>query len=738
MANNSIEAEGVDSLVRSLQSNNALHALLLGGNPGFTTDSAFVAAEATAKTPLRLSLMPQGVAMLLKRWMTLQLKEKLNMNTESLGMLSTSTSTRVAPGTPSKRTAANISAAGSARESINTLQSSADSHDDVSLGWKEMKEEQRRHLHAPSNQVVYDSTPSRLTRQAREDSRNGEYQSTTQTPLSFARVSTPSNISRLIPSNSAPTPIPALYGEGFSQRMGPESVSRNFNGPEPASRNYDGPEPAFRNYYGPESAFRNYNGSESTSRNDNGLSSVTMQNRYASHGNHGMKHVVPQVHKEFGTEEDWEIEKEKEKEKEKERERERPLIKKVLQAWTSPAATEILGQHLRHLLDSSVGRYDRDTSQHKRSHSASRVAQSNAEVRRQADICARLSMGMSVTDRYVPPIRAKPSPQRQREISSFSNGRDGNLYSDHLMPYQEGGNAYSAVGQDTASKYGQLQPTSLSDKSNIVKKKKKIRKKRKEEEQIEAQKNAFEGIVSHFSDTVRDISKSLGTVTEQLRDVTGSLSESVSVMNRSQMSISPNKSMTSASFNRTSNSFAAELEPSPANERMKQTHGRSNGSTFSDADRIEVSVRDGREEKKSMKSMGIVQDIPVYQMHPNGRYSGHEGENSNRPSGGDSSIRLRDSQTEIHISTEREKLPHSNYNSYSNENIQNHALRKTQTVPKANPPASTYFTHIDNGGIAFNQRNVLNQREISEVEMASLIRERLKKKLESVLRPPSS
>ena len=734
IANNSIEAEGVDSLVRSLQSNNALHALLLGGNPGFTTDSAFVAAEATAKTPLRLSLMPQGVAMLLKRWMTLQLKEKLNMKTESLGMLSTSISKRVAPGTPSKRTAANTSATGSARESINTLQSIADSHDDVSLGWKEMKEVQERHSHAPSSPVAYDSTPSRLTRQAREGSRNGEYQSTTQTPLSFARVSTPSNISRLIPSNSAPTPIPALYGEGFSQRMGPESVSRNFNGLEPASRNYDGAESAFRNYNGPESASRNYNGSGSTSRNDNGLSSLTMQNRYASHGNIGMKHIVPQVHKEFGTEEDWE----NEKNKERQRERERPLIKKVLQAWTSPAATEILGQHLRHLLDSSVGRYDRDTSQHKRSHSVSRVAQSNAEVRRQADICARLSMGMSVTDRYVPPIRAKPSPQRQRAISSFSNGLDGNPHSDHLMLYQEGGHAYSTVGQDTASTYGQLQPTILSDKSNIVKKKKKIRKKRKEEEQIEAQKNAFEGIVSHFSDTVRDISKSLGTVTEQLRDVTGSLSESVSVMNRSQMSISPNKSMTSASVNRTSNSFAAGFEPSPANERMKRTYGRSNGSTFSDADRIEVSVRDGRDEEKSKKSMGIVQDLPVYQLHSNGRYSGHEGGHSNRPSGGDSPIRSRDSQTEIDISTERGKLRHTNYNSNTNENIQNHALRKTQTVPKANPPTPTYFTHIDNSGIAFNERNILNQREISEVEMASLIRERLKKKLESVLRPPSS
>ena len=711
---------GVNSLVRSLQSNNALHALLLGGNPGFTADSAFVASEATAKTPLRLSMMPQGVAMLLKRWMTLQLKEKINMNTESSGLPSTSTSTRVALSTPSKRNAVNISAAGSAMESVNTLRSSSDTHNDISLVWDGMKDE-RQSILPTSRQESYDATPSRMSRQTLEGPRHVEHQSTNQTPLSFAtaRASTPSNISRLIPNNPAPTPLPNPYGEGFGQRIGSQSASRNFAGPESASRNFIG--------------------AESASRNFTSSSSLPMQNQYASNGDKKTKHIVPQVNREFGTEEDWE------REKERERERERPLIKKVLQAWTSPAATEILGQHLRHLLDSSVGRYDREISQRRRSRSASSVAQSNAEVRRQADICARLTMGISVTDRYVPPIRAKPSPQRHREITPFgSNGRDSNPHLDHpstLMHYNEGGYAYGSVAQDTASMYVHSQPPNVTDEGNIVRTKKKMRKKRKEKEQIEAQKNAFEGIVSHFSDTVRDISKSLGTVTEQLRDVTGSLSESVSVMNRSQMSASPNKFLSPASFNRTSNSFAAGFDPSPAYERTKQMYGRNNGSAFSDAKGTDSGIRDEQDVNKPRKSSAHRQDPLVYQVHSNGRYTGREEGNSNLSSGGESPIRSVDYQADIGISTGRGKPPHKNYTSNSSVNFQNNTLRNVQTAPTANnlpAPASSSFTHIDNGGIAFTERNVLDHKEISEIEMASLIRERLKKKLESVLRPSSS
>ena len=63
-------------LVKSLKNNDALHTVLLGGNPGFTVELAQSISRITSKSPLRLRYMPKGVAILLERWIKLQLTER--------------------------------------------------------------------------------------------------------------------------------------------------------------------------------------------------------------------------------------------------------------------------------------------------------------------------------------------------------------------------------------------------------------------------------------------------------------------------------------------------------------------------------------------------------------------------------------------------------------------------------------------------------------------------------------
>eukprot|EP00596_Hydrurales_sp_CCMP1899_P000353 CAMPEP_0119053064 /NCGR_PEP_ID=MMETSP1177-20130426/74171_1 /TAXON_ID=2985 /ORGANISM="Ochromonas sp, Strain CCMP1899" /LENGTH=941 /DNA_ID=CAMNT_0007032877 /DNA_START=124 /DNA_END=2949 /DNA_ORIENTATION=+ len=76
IANNKIEKSGIDILLHSLRDNNALHAVLIGGNPGYSPKAAHTMTDITDKANLRLELMPKGVAMLLRRWMKLQQGEK--------------------------------------------------------------------------------------------------------------------------------------------------------------------------------------------------------------------------------------------------------------------------------------------------------------------------------------------------------------------------------------------------------------------------------------------------------------------------------------------------------------------------------------------------------------------------------------------------------------------------------------------------------------------------------------
>ena len=71
-----IGKEGISMLVKSLRNNDALHTVLLGGNPGFTVEMAQNASQITSKAPLRLRYMPKGVAILLERWIKLQLSER--------------------------------------------------------------------------------------------------------------------------------------------------------------------------------------------------------------------------------------------------------------------------------------------------------------------------------------------------------------------------------------------------------------------------------------------------------------------------------------------------------------------------------------------------------------------------------------------------------------------------------------------------------------------------------------
>jgi hypothetical protein len=75
LAHNKLGSEGIGHLVQSLGANRTVHALLLGGNPGFGADEAGRLSTVTADVALRLELMPRDVAALLQRWMRLQLAE---------------------------------------------------------------------------------------------------------------------------------------------------------------------------------------------------------------------------------------------------------------------------------------------------------------------------------------------------------------------------------------------------------------------------------------------------------------------------------------------------------------------------------------------------------------------------------------------------------------------------------------------------------------------------------------
>ena len=63
-------------LFKSLKDNDALLAVLLGGNPGFFPEAAPATPNTVPESASRLSLLPKGVSMLLKRWTKLQHVER--------------------------------------------------------------------------------------------------------------------------------------------------------------------------------------------------------------------------------------------------------------------------------------------------------------------------------------------------------------------------------------------------------------------------------------------------------------------------------------------------------------------------------------------------------------------------------------------------------------------------------------------------------------------------------------
>ena len=90
LARNKIEKDGINLLAKALKTgNNALHTILLHGNPGVTVEDISTLKESCLSSPSRLDLMPKGVSMLLKRWMNLQAAEnsdvELSLNNSNRG-----------------------------------------------------------------------------------------------------------------------------------------------------------------------------------------------------------------------------------------------------------------------------------------------------------------------------------------------------------------------------------------------------------------------------------------------------------------------------------------------------------------------------------------------------------------------------------------------------------------------------------------------------------------------------
>ena len=82
LARNQIELDGINLFATAMKTgNNALHAVLIKGNPGGSVENISVLKESCCSNfPLRLDLMPKGVSILLKKWMTLQSAEKSGLD----------------------------------------------------------------------------------------------------------------------------------------------------------------------------------------------------------------------------------------------------------------------------------------------------------------------------------------------------------------------------------------------------------------------------------------------------------------------------------------------------------------------------------------------------------------------------------------------------------------------------------------------------------------------------------
>lgn len=764
-------------LVRSIRENNALHAVLLGGNPGFSPEAAQCVNQTTSRAPLRLNLMPKGVSMLLRRWMQLQATEmtggSTSANTSISGLPIRSSRELQRDFRQSVPDLLNVS------ESRNTDLSSWDA-DSSKLShqmadqWvrSSEREREREGSYGHSNGIADEGRGVRSSgdlayRQENQDSLFGHIPPTREAWRGAAPKDSAGNsfkiylnpqsqtpMSAFLPMSATPTtPYRAVAGGDISPRYAPSDdchpyVTKSFVDSRAAS---EAAQNTPNSYYRMKSSAQGGNADRNRSRSPG--------------------HAPP-----------------------------------VPSDWASSSAKGTLDQQLRQLVGTSLGRVGGDSAQRVRSRSAQRSSSPSYMARRQANACTRLSQGIASAERLVPSIRARQSPQRrdrrngdhhhqhqessERDTDSCRRSMSAMRERYARSPnYRSDGSAASSAPRpsrpSTSSPYCES-PLSKNSGDRGFKKKKKSKKSsrekggdkeiaREQDKQSVIHQQALDGVILRFADSVKEINRSLGTVSNQLRDVSCSLSASAQERASSSSEsgspalkavfASPGHSATSpvrakaivspkteispvrkpspvkspvplhAMINKKFEKEASSPEEGHGGDALGQTFGRTRGSLMhhSGAWRGEnlLSEHTHDHEKEPSPDRAHTHSAPISLLSS---FMNSQKKAPNHPV-----KTLSPEKTGGH----KHGHSHAHSHGHSNSPVSTYHDRwsaRIMSTSTSTPTISSNSNHVDRGRAdnGVKKSPTHESVEMSDADMATLIRERLRKKLKSVLRPVPS
>lgn len=86
LANNLIMADELKEFLQTLSVNRALHAVKLGGNPGYTPELMSLAKEITNRNESRLNMLPSYVSKILSKWILAQRDDMLQASAMNISL----------------------------------------------------------------------------------------------------------------------------------------------------------------------------------------------------------------------------------------------------------------------------------------------------------------------------------------------------------------------------------------------------------------------------------------------------------------------------------------------------------------------------------------------------------------------------------------------------------------------------------------------------------------------------
>lgn len=471
--------------------------------------------------------------------------------------------------------------------------------------------------------------------------------------------------------------------------------------------------------------------------------------------------------------------------------------------WASSSAKGTLDQQLRQLVSTSHGRVGRENDQKNRSRSTQRSSSPSYMARRQANACTRLSQGIASVERVVPTIRARQSPQRRdvrngdHYQESSERDTDSGRRSTSAMreryarspSYRSNGSAASSVQKpnyQSSSPYCES-PASRNSGDSGLKKKKKSKKSsrekgiekdiaREQDKQSVLHQQALDGVILRFADSVKEINRSLGTVSNQLRDVSCSLSASAERASSSSESGSPAlKSVTASPAHSASSPIRTKTvvspkteispvrKPSPAKspvphhapiskkeekekekeggspeelhgrDSLAQTFGRTRGSLMhhSGAWRGENLLNEQTHDHKQEATA----DRPHTHTAPISLLSSFMNSQKKAPAHPVKALSPEKVGSHKHGHTHTHGHSHSHHGTSSP--VSTYHDRWSARIMSTSASAPPHSSGSNHNGVKKSPTH--ESVEMSDADIASLIRDRLRKKLKSVLRPtPSS